>query len=62
MSDSCFSGKISKDELTKVLCNHGNMKLTTEEAEDYISMVDTDGDGMMNYSEFVTLFTEKIGL
>ena len=59
---SDFSGKISKDELTKVLTSHGNMKLTIEEAEDYISMVDTDGDGMMNYSEFVTLFTEKIGL
>ena len=38
------------------------MKVTLEEAEDYIKMVDTDDDGMMNYQEFVTLFTEKIGI
>ena len=31
------------------------------EAEEYIAMVDQDNDGMLNYGEFVTLFTEKIG-
>ena len=56
------SGKISRDELVKVLTDHGTMKVTLEEAEDYIAMVDTDDDGMMNYSEFVTLFTQKIGI
>ena len=38
------------------------MKVTLEEAADYIAMVDRDDDGMMDYKEFVTLFTEKIGL
>ena len=48
--------------MVKVLTDHGTMKVTLEEAEDYIAMVDTDDDGMMNYSEFVTLFTQKIGI
>ena len=57
-----FSGKISREELTDVLTNHGRMKVSLEEAGDYIAMVDTDSDGMLDYSEFVTLFTTKIGL
>ena len=44
------------------MTDHGKMKVTLEEASDYIAMVDKDDDGMMDYSEFVTLFTEKIGL
>ena len=36
------------------------MKMTVEEAEEFIAMVDKDGDSMLDYSEFVTLFTEKI--
>ena len=57
-----FSGKISHDELTNVLTAHGRMKVSLEEAAEYIAMVDTDADGMLDYSEFVTLFTQKIGL
>ena len=57
-----FSGKISREELTDVLTNHGRMKVSLEEAGDYIAMVDTDSDGMLDYSEFVALFTTKIGL
>ena len=38
------------------------MKVSMDEAEEYISMVDSDGDGMINYTEFVTLFTQKIGI
>ena len=38
------------------------MKVSLEEAAEYIAMVDTDSDGMLDYSEFVTLFTQKIGL
>ena len=57
-----FSGKISRDELTNVLTAHGRMKVSLEEAAEYIAMVDTDSDGMLDYSEFVTLFTQKIGL
>ena len=55
-----FSGKISCDELTKVLTEMGKMKMTVEEAEEFIAMVDKDGDSMLDYSEFVMLFTEKL--
>ena len=53
-----FSGKISSKELMKVLTEFGEMKLSLEEAEEMISMVDTDKDNMMDYMEFVTLFTQ----
>ena len=39
-----------------------NAEISLAEAEEYIAMVDQDNDGMLNYGEFVTLFTEKIGL
>lgn len=38
------------------------MPCSVTEAEEYIAMVDEDHDGMLNYKEFVALFTEKIGL
>ena len=57
-----FSGRISREELTKILTEHGRMPVSLAEAEEYIAMVDQDNDGMLNYGEFVTLFTEKIGL
>merc|ERR1712013_229910 len=60
--DKDGNGKISKEELTRVLTECGRMQLTMEEAEEFIVMVDTDGDGMLNYEEFVNLFTNKIGL
>ena len=34
--------------------------MSVEEAEEFIAMVDKDGDSMLDYSEFVVLFTEKI--
>ena len=57
---ACFnlSGKISDKELIKVLTEFGEMKLSLDEAEEMISMVDTDKDNMMDYMEFVTLFTQ----
>ena len=57
-----LSGKISKEELTRVLTECGRMQLTLEEAEEFIAMVDDDGDGMLDYEEFVKLFTQKLGL
>merc|ERR1712123_274711 len=60
--DKDGNGKISKEELTRVLTECGRMQLTLEEAEEFITMVDTDGDGMLDYQEFVNLFTQKLGL
>ena len=65
MSDALIlilSGQISREELTKILTEHGRMPCSVEEAEEYIAMVDEDNDGMLNYKEFVALFTQKIGL
>jgi len=58
--DKDGNGKISSSELTKVLTEMGRMKMSVEEAEEFIAMVDKDGDSMLDYSEFVVLFTEKI--
>eukprot|EP00092_Neocalanus_flemingeri_P020696 GFUD01022428.1.p1 GENE.GFUD01022428.1~~GFUD01022428.1.p1 ORF type:complete len:181 (-),score=49.13 GFUD01022428.1:65-607(-) len=60
--DKDGNGKISSEELTRVLTECGRMQLTMEEAEEFIAMVDTDGDGMLDYQEFVNLFTQKLGL
>ena len=38
----------------------GRMRMPVEEADELIAMVDKDGDSMLDYSEFVVLFTEKI--
>ena len=43
-----------------MLTEMGRMKMSVEEAEEFIAMVDKDGDSMLDYSEFVVLFTEKI--
>ena len=76
------SGHVDSEELRRVLTECGRMKLTKEEADEFIDalhcptssssqwsdhffktgMVDADGDGMLDYSEFVQLFTDKLGL
>ena len=61
-NDTYFSGKISSEELKTVLTELGNMRLSLEEAEDMISMVDRDKDNMMDYMEFVTLFTQSMDI
>ena len=48
--------------MKRVLTELGEMKLSNEEVDDLISMVDVDGDSLLNYSEFVDLFTEKLVL
>jgi len=60
--DKDGNGHVDSDELRRVLVECGRMKLTEEEADEFIGLVDADGDGMLDYSEFVQLFTEKLGL
>ncbi len=40
-----------------VVTSYGKMKLTDEEANEMIRSADVDGDGQINYEEFVSLFT-----
>ncbi|KAJ6218910.1 hypothetical protein RDWZM_004722 [Blomia tropicalis] len=47
-------GFISAPELRLVMTNLGE-KLTDEEVEDMIKEADLDGDGLVNYDEFVTV-------
>ncbi len=55
--DKDGSGKISKDELKNVVTSYGKMKMTDEDAEDMLRAADFDGDGLINYEEFVKMFT-----
>jgi calmodulin len=51
--DKDGSGFISAAELRHVLTNLGE-KLTDEEIDEMIREADVDGDGQVNYEEFVT--------
>ena len=57
-----FSGYISCEELRVALMDHGEMKLSMEEVEEMIAMVDIDNDDRINYSEFVQLFTQHMDM
>ncbi|KAL6132550.1 hypothetical protein ACLB2K_064791 [Fragaria x ananassa] len=52
--DKDQDGYISPNELRNVMINLGE-KLTDEEAEQMIREADLDGDGLVNYEEFVTM-------
>ncbi|KAL6146773.1 hypothetical protein ACLB2K_057450 [Fragaria x ananassa] len=52
--DKDQDGYISPNELRNVMINLGE-RLTDEEAEQMIREADLDGDGLVNYEEFVTM-------
>ncbi|CAG9802101.1 unnamed protein product [Chironomus riparius] len=58
----CFDknndGLISSSELRRVMTNLGE-KLTEEEVDDMIKEADMDGDGMVNYDEFVMILMAR---
>ncbi|XP_044728364.1 calmodulin-like isoform X2 [Chrysoperla carnea] len=56
--DKNNDGLISSNELRHVMTNLGE-KLSEEEVDDMIREADLDGDGMVNYEEFVTILTAK---
>ncbi|XP_021357513.1 calmodulin-beta-like isoform X3 [Mizuhopecten yessoensis] len=56
--DKDGNGFISAAELRHVMTNLGE-KLTDEEVDEMIKEADLDGDGMVNYEEFVTMMTIK---
>lgn len=52
------NGYISAAELRHVMTNLGE-KLTDEEVDEMIREADIDGDGQVNYEEFVQMMTAK---
>ncbi|CAI9151080.1 unnamed protein product [Rangifer tarandus platyrhynchus] len=56
--DKDGSGYISAAELSHVMTNLGE-KLTDEEVDEMIREADIDGDGQVNYEEFVQMMTAK---
>ncbi|GBM41432.1 Calmodulin [Araneus ventricosus] len=54
--DKNGDGFISPGELRQVMTNLGE-KLSDEEVEDMIKEADLDGDGLVNYKEFVLILT-----
>ena len=55
MFDKDGSGTISADEIREVLCFGGSNSLTTEAVDAIIRQVDENGDGDIQFEEFVTM-------
>jgi hypothetical protein len=55
---TCPQGFISAAELRHVMTNLGE-KLTDEECDEMIREADVDGDGQINYEEFVKMMMSK---
>uniref|UniRef100_A0A8B9Q2F0 Calmodulin 1 n=1 Tax=Apteryx owenii TaxID=8824 RepID=A0A8B9Q2F0_APTOW len=58
LSSQDGNGYISAAELRHVMTNLGE-KLTDEEVDEMIREADIDGDGQVNYEEFVQMMTAK---
>ena len=56
--DTDGNGSITADELRQIFNNLGE-KLTDEEISDMIYEADTDGDGEINYQEFVNMMFQS---
>lgn len=52
------TGQISANELRHVATNLGE-KLTEEEANEMIRIADADGDGLINYKDFINMMISK---
>jgi len=55
MFDKDDSGKISADEIREVLCFGGTNQLSVEAVDQIIKQVDENGDGEIEFEEFVAM-------
>lgn len=58
MFDADGNGYINAVELRQVMMNLGE-KLTEEEVEMMIKEADINGDGLVNYEEFISMMSTK---
>jgi len=54
--DKDHNGLVSASELHYYLTNHGT-KVTKEEVDEFVHEADVDGDGQINFEEFVKVVT-----
>jgi len=57
MFDKDGSGIITADEIREVLCFGGANSLSTDAVDAIIRQVDENGDGEIQFEEFVTMMT-----
>ena len=48
-------GFIKPDALVKALCTYGKEKLTEDQAEDLVSQLEVDGNGMINFFDYINM-------
>ena len=61
MFDRDKQGTISCDEIYKIMKNYGN-PMKKEEIENMIEEIDEDGDGEINFEEFVTMMEKQTNI
>jgi calmodulin len=59
MFDKDQNGLVSAKELSRILTSLGE-KMTIEEATECINDVDVDGDGNVNYEDFITMMMQPL--
>ncbi len=52
---SLYPGCIKAEALVKALCTYGTEKLTEEQAQDLVSQLEVDPNGMINYLDYVNM-------
>ena len=59
--DADDSGFVTAEELSSALACLGPDNFSQEEVEELITLADKDGDGHLNYTEFVEIFVGNLG-
>ena len=49
------TGFVRADALIRSLCTYGTEKLSLEQAQDLVAQLEVDGNGLINYVEYVNM-------